>query len=71
MRMRPFEILEIKKTTVNVVKSGLIPHRDQDQVIAAEMCAGEFIAHVDHMPGRARHLSETHVICRILRLFAA
>jgi hypothetical protein len=35
--MWPFEILEIKKTTVNVVKSGLILHRDQDQVIPAGM----------------------------------
>jgi hypothetical protein len=35
--MWPFETVEIKKTTVNVVKSGLIPARDQDLVIPAEM----------------------------------
>jgi hypothetical protein len=55
--MRPFEILEIKKTTVNVVKGGLILHRDRDQVIHAEMWAGEFTAHVDWM------LVAAHGIC--------
>ena len=33
--MRPFEIPEVKKPTVNVVKGGLIPNRHQDQVIHA------------------------------------
>jgi hypothetical protein len=43
MWMWPFEIVDIRKTTVNVVKSGLILARDQDRVIHAEMSAGALI----------------------------
>jgi hypothetical protein len=43
-----------------VVKSGLILRPDQDRA-----------THAWKALGRAQHLSETDVICRILRLFAA
>jgi hypothetical protein len=43
-----------------VVKSGLILRREQDRQSAPRKA-----------PGRAQHLSETNVICWILRLFAA